>query len=396
MTNRLISTVLIISIVSIGSTYVKLYPVFFTVFCILCVLNCIELQKNILITSLALMSAVLFATLINVNQAFDLTAFSKFFVNIVFFIFCASYCQHISRREVIGIFSFSAFIFLSLSFMQAVFLVAVESLWNLPFRQGDSSVYYFIQDAGRIYFGDQNKNIWASKVAIFLIISLFCGYSSRVFKVQYLLSLIFGAFCLVYVSSRTAQLAVLAFLAGLFFYHIWVVKRWRILSIALAMLTLYAVVYVASFLMRVNYADIFSVLTEQKVQNHGDGLLARIIIWKYIFMNVNLMDYISGNGVLSFPFYTGGTFYENNPHNVFLNILLDFGLVAFVLYFILLWLVFRGGGGKFVMMGPFVVIASSQYLGYDAELLIFFAFVMAIGSKNFLKYPMREQEIHGG
>lgn len=364
-----------VALCSIGDAYFKSYPLFFTAFIMVYVFLYRSVCGAVFVPASVFLAVGVVVSLLHADAAFDHVSFIKLILNVSFFLFASSYVARIDFYKAVGLFRRAAFFFILLSFIQAFYTVYSRGLWMLPLHLENSSDSYAF--GGNVFFGDLNKNIWASKVAVFMIISTVCQYLVRRGRGSFIVSFFMGSFVLFYVSSRTAQLAFIVFILVLAFYHFWLVKRQRAVLLVFAILALPFVFLVLSKLIRLDFADIASF--DPELDGHmGDGFLARLIIWNYVIGIFDFKGLAVGNGILSFPLYTGGIFSENNPHNSFLNILMDFGGVALFLYVFMIWRAAAGASLSRLLLIPLLVFLNSQYLGYDSEVMVFLAFIFFV------------------
>ena len=368
------------ALVSIGEAALKSYPIFFATFIFVFLYSRLKLKKNLAKAAMSFVSVAVLFAILNIEKSFDATALTKLLINFSFFVFAASYISQLPFFKAINLMKIAAIVFLSFSFIQAFWLVYANHLWLLPFSLENSDSSYAIQK-GFILFGDLNKNIWAAKISIFLTILCFCQYVDKRPRAYFYVFLAIGLISLLYVSSRTAQIAFLAFVASLLFFHFWVLKKKRIIMILLSLILTPLFLFLFQLVFRLDFT-VLSNFRPEDGQNMGDGFLSRIIIWSYVLKSVTLSDLLYGNGILSFSYYTGGIFTENNPHNIILSIALDFGLTALLLYFFLLYRIFPNGNILWVFLATFLVYANTQYLGYDSDLMVFFIFAYLIRTKS--------------
>ncbi|SIQ94918.1 O-antigen ligase family protein [Pseudomonas flexibilis] len=367
---------LVLALVSIGDAYYKSYPLFFLVFIFFQLVLSGVLAKDVFYPAALFLFVSVSFSLLHASWVFEVASFVKLLLNFAFFVSVSSYVVNLDVRKAIRIFRVSSLIFICLSFLQVLYVVSSRGLWLLPFQLESSSDSYVFEG---VVFGDLNKNIWASKVAIFMIIATCCFYLLGRGLVSFLLCLCMGAFVLLYVSSRAAQLSFVAFFAVITAYHLWFVARRRFLLILLAVL--FSPMFFALFEKIARFGGLdFSEFNPEVGGHMGDGFLARIIIWNHVLQGIDCFDLLWGNGILSFASYTGGIFPENNPHNTFLNVLMDFGLVALLFYIFILWRVSAASIFSRSLLIPLLVLLNSQYLGYDSEIMIFLAFVFFVGS----------------
>ena len=373
----LLSSFLIWSLISVGFSYLKLYPLFFLLFVFLYCFQEGSFDKKLGFFICLFLGFASFFCVFNLPKSFDLISFLKLLINVIYFLCVSSYVRRKNILHVVSLFSCAASVFIVLSFFQTFYIVQALSLWSLPFSLADSTSSYVIQNR-TIFFGDLNKNIWASKVCIFLMIYLLCLYVNKRFSIGAMLVFFLGFLNLLYVSSRTAQLALLMFFASLLIYHYWFVNKKRTLLVILVILCIPVFLYALQRIVRTDFSAIFNF--DPGAQNHmGDGLLARFIIWNYILNIVSFDQWLTGSGILSFSYLTGNIFPENNPHNVFLSIGLDFGLLTLLAYLCMLAYLFTRSTLSLVLLIPFMVFANSQYLGYDSDLVVLFNFIFVLG-----------------
>src|SRR5882724_411277 len=144
--------------------------------------------------------------------------------NVAFFAAITIYCQlacvsgneSMARRSLIC----ACIVVVTLSCLQVLSCVARGNLWLLPLHITSSPEAYAIQDAATIYFGDANKNIWASKV----VLSYFCfvGLKRDLWKMWGAAAFWMTLVAVLYTASRTAELA---FILGLIFHWAQRVRR---------------------------------------------------------------------------------------------------------------------------------------------------------------------------
>lgn len=366
----------VMALLSTGEATLKIYPFFFVLFVCFYMLSGFKLKRSLVFPVLSFVIVATAFALINIGKSFDLVSQVKLVINLLFLISAGSYLQSISSRKSLSLLRMSSCIFILLSFVQSFLIVATNSLWLLPLGLEDSTSSYAVQES-IIYFGEQSKNIWASKISIFFIIFCCCQYLENKRNAIYMVTYACAIFGLVYVNSRTAQLATIFFLLVMVLYHFWFVKKQRFILVLLGVLLLPVLFYTLQKIIRIDYEVLLNFSPEFGA-HMGDGLLSRLIIWSHVLNSTELTDYIFGNGVLSFSYYTGGIFVENNPHNIFLSVILDFGVLSFCLYVSMLYSLFRGNVFTRLLFAPFLVFANSQYLGYDSDLAIYFLLLVAM------------------
>ncbi len=121
-----------------------------------------------------------------------------------------------------------------------------------------------------------------------------------------------------------------------------------------------------------------------------NGLSSRFVLWRFgmnYFRSSGTTHQLFGNGVVS------GTYLirdmlgmgESYFHNVFLNTLVDEGIVGLTAYVLLLVHVFFNGARRsdfwlriFLFVVPVLVCINSQYLGFDNDLVVYFAMMQLL------------------
>jgi len=290
--------------------------------------------------------------------------------NVAFFAAITIYCQlacvsgneSMARRSLIC----ACIVVVTLSCLQVLSCVARGNLWLLPLHITSSTEAYAIQDAATIYFGDANKNIWASKVVLSYL--SFIALRGDKWKGWGIALFCMVLIILVYTSSRTAELA---FLLGLLFHWAWRLRRNGRISgkLALVLLTL-ALTPVAISILRLP-----STVSDIAESSSNDGFFARLVLWSYFAGAAPLFgirECLVGHGVFSVAPFVSSQFEEDNLHNVFLNQFYDFGLIGLVLYgsFLVYWFRTTVSEWRWLIVPALVIILNSQYVGYDAELML--------------------------
>ena len=275
---------------------------------------------------------------------------------------CVSGNERIARRSLI----YACIVVLSMSCLQVLWCVARGNLWLLPLHITSSSEAYAIQNAATIYFGDANKNIWASKVVLSYL--SFVALKGDEFKGWEIALFCMVLIILVYTSSRTAELA---FMLGLLFHWAWKLRRnGRLIGKLALLLLILALVPVAISILRLP-----STVSDIAESSSNDGFFARLVLWSYLAGAAPLFgirEYLVGHGVFSVASFVSSQFDEDNLHNVFLNQFYDLGLIGLVLYgsFVVYWFSTTVSEWRWLIVPALVIILNSQYVGYDAELML--------------------------
>ena len=314
--------------------------------------------------------------LLNLRDASSLQMFKV----VTVFVFVASVVGYISSgtkegKETVGKLFYPLVIILALNSLHVFINVHKAGLWSMPFDGSmTSSAAYKIQNSG-IYFGALNKNIWATK---FLFIFLcYCNYfvlGLRKFdKIHVLLIAIF-ALTVIYGMSRTSILGLLVYLTVLAAYKI-SFTRFRVVFY----LTVLPIVSVFAF----NIISGFVHFTFDET----DGFYSRVLLWRSI-AEIDPLKFLAGSGqqygAIHIPLYTGLD--NDNFHNVYLNQLVDTGVVGLFFYvflyaaFLRAFIVEVGIKLAVTLFIPLFVVVNSHYTGYDNDIFVYL--VMTLGVLN--------------
>jgi hypothetical protein len=309
----------------------------------------------------------------------DTVVMLKMIVNVLFFLaaclFFVSMRNEGKAKAVTKIIISASFVSVVLSFAQTFTSVAVGHLWSWPLSITDSTDAYAIQDACRIYLGDQNKNIWATKT-LFSYLTFFTLRDSR-WRIKDCVALCMFLFVMVYTSSRTAQLALIASISLYALRQAWPRAHFFGKSSVLALAG--GAVMLGLTILRIPSANI-----DISQGAGGDGLLARVLLWNYFAdaaPDFSLGESVFGHGVFAVSSFMNRVFEENNLHNVFLNQFFDLGAVGVALYgcFLLFFFLSLSPRRRWLFVPAVVIAINSQYFGYDAELMILFAVSVLLG-----------------
>jgi hypothetical protein len=382
------TSLLFLSLDAIYVAPIKIYPVIFLLFaCSVCValvsLNAFTCWPRFHKTAwYGCCTYLLYVLAVFGVKGGDPVVLVKIVANVTFFLLASLFFllmardgkTEAARRAVV----LACLVAIVLSFLQALVNVSIGHLWLLPLSIKNSSDAYAIQEASKIYFGDENKNIWATKT-MFSFLTLFVLRDSR-WRIKDTVALCLFLFVIVYTASRTAQLALIVGMSLYGLRQTW--PRIRFVGKS-CMLALTAGVVTMGLV----YSRLSSIELDVSQGHGGEGLLARVILWKYFAAAVpefSLSESMVGHGVFAVSSFVGRLFDENNLHNVFLNQFFDFGIVGLMLYCCFLSFFFSSLSAKARwLLVPAVLIAiNSQYFGYDPELMILFAVSLLIGNAS--------------
>lgn len=292
---------------------------------------------------------------------------AKLFVVALFFFGAITLINNLQANQYLEnfiriVYYFIAFI-LILNFLHIVRNVMAENLWTLPVSDALSSTAAYRIEKPGIYFGASNKNIWATKILLAWII--FHQYQKRLsasggfpWAIHFIV-----LFSVVYTFSRTAQVVFLAYLC--FNFLVYIKHRRKLAKVILIFILLPAFAYgVARVVSKFIHFDF----------GPGDGFYSRIMLWTSV-LEINFQDLILGSGIqygaYFIPRYT--TIDNDNFHNVFLNQMVDVGLIGLLCYVLFLFFYFRARRGilsirSLMLFMPLFLVANSHYLGYDNDI----------------------------
>ena len=375
------------SLFSISIVPIKVYPFFFLSFNVIVLLNFL---KNIDIDPLpskvnpalaAFTLYLIYVLFVYAAKGGQTEFLLKIFINVGFlissFAFIYDRIKNNLGLELARMLTKILYFTLTIHFLQVLLCVFIGGLWLLPFKISSSDDAYAIQEVGYLIFGDENKNIWATKILFFYLGFI---YISKLFKLETgTLVHILAIVSIVYTSSRTAQLGLILSFASYFIYIITlrIKQNW------------------AKFLLLFSLAVVIPIYLFEKISSidlssghGGDGLLARFFIWQFFLENFSSFsnsELLFGHGIMSVANFVGSVFPENNFHNVLLNQYFDLGLIGMLIYvYFFIYLAKSTHKGFRLLIIPGVFVASmSQYFGYDAELMFAYSLAATSSLKEF-------------
>lgn len=309
----------------------------------------------------------------------DLEQYIKLILNINFLvatIFFFELRKHFTQ-SMMQMFTALLQVVIWLSALQVLRNVAFLGAWFWPLGGAVSSsdAAYLIVYPG-VFFGSPEKNIWATKIALFVCLyAVIVWQQKRIFQAVPLLTLALGVFGVLYTFSRTAQLslAVLFILMG--YLYAYQRKLWffRHLLVGGFLLLLPLFFFVLSQLLRVD-ASLFDISRGHQ----GDGFRARILLWVALWQQREYVNFLLGNGILYGKYFFTHVVElpNNNFHNVFLNTLIDTGLSGLLLYISMFTCIFAFRKPFYLiafLLFPLLAILNLQYLGYDNDVVVYLA-----------------------
>lgn len=370
------SVLLYLSVISIFLTE-KVYVVFFTGFIfynfIVLIKRKILYRWQLLVIFFILFTII--ASLSNLNSE-NLTLLIKLILNVLFLFSCGIYADYLSSFNIdrqakikrnIGLI---ILIIILLNFIQIVFVYLSSHTSLLYFLNVQNSIdAYSIFQHANIVVGHENKNIWASKITLIQLIYVFFFFDFK--KNGHKLIILISILNVILLLSRTSQLA---YFIVLIYWFLKKIKKW---DLRYTFLLLIPLIFSLILIIKVFINQFLSIDL-----SYGDGGYTRILIWSTFFENIFHENYLTGiglGGTYSFLLKYQAGYLNDNMHNFILNIWLELGLIGLLLY--VTWLVLyiksiikrasSKGDILFMLIIPFFVIISLQYLGYDNDILLY-------------------------
>ncbi|MBJ8111774.1 O-antigen ligase family protein [Bacillus cereus group sp. N6] len=373
-----------ISILSIFIINSNVYPIIFGFFVI---------STNILLLynggyavkkwTLLILSFLFWGILIYIIQneysSEDLKMLSKMIVNLLFFFTVINSGEKIIDdkfwKRTLLVFE----VIIVLSFVQYMYLYYKLDLFSLIVHTADSMTAYKITENPQLLFwGNYSKNILATKIILAQICYFYIVINKFKFTKKNMLLLILSVCNAILCLSRTAQLTYFGALGIYILFTVIKSKKTYIKVFAMLPMVLgFCLLFVKiDDLLRINF-DI------------TDGGYIRLIYWNTFLDNFLETSYFIGNGLLSTAnFLSRYSYYyigENNMHNVFLNMLLDFGFVGTSLYVLMLISYYRSYRrisaklyNRLILIFSWFAVTSLQYVGYDNDLIVFLIIIYLV------------------
>ncbi|PFZ48111.1 O-antigen ligase family protein [Bacillus wiedmannii] len=373
-----------ISILSIFIINSNVYPIIFGFFVI---------STNILLLynggyavkkwTLLILSFLFWGILIYIIQneysSEDLKMLSKMIVNLLFFFTVINSSEKIIDdkfwKRTLLVFE----VIIVLSFVQYMYLYYKLDLFSLIVNTADSMTAYKITENPQLLFwGNYSKNILATKIILAQICYFYIVINKFKFTKKNMLLLILSVCNAILCLSRTAQLTYFGALGIYILFTVIKSKKTYIKVFAMLPMVL------GFFLLFVKIDDLLRINFDIT-----DGGYIRLIYWNTFLENFLETSYFIGNGLLSTAnFLSRYSYYyigENNMHNVFLNMLLDFGFVGTSLYVLMLISYYRSYRrisaklyNRLILIFSWFAVTSLQYVGYDNDLIVFLIIIYLV------------------
>lgn len=245
-----------------------------------------------------------------------------------------------------------------------------------------SSDSAYIISTYNIVIGSSNKNIWASKFLLLFIVYLYSSITiyPKEYRKRNIFYGILGVLTVFLILSRTSQLALVVALVFLVFYFIRNINRKYKIGVYLVSAVL--VVFCIAILVEKFFHISFDMT---------DGGFTRLYIWNKLISNIGDTHFIIGNGLGYSKTFISQVVQrqESNLHNVYMNLFFELGIVG-ILSYILFLVFFVKENIKsnemikfiFLIVIPFIITTSLQYLGFDNDLVIMFILILIVAKAN--------------
>ncbi len=229
-----------------------------------------------------------------------------------------------------------------------------------------------------IIIGADNKNIWASKFLLIFIAylySLITVYSKK-YKTRNIIYGILGTITIFLILSRTSQLALIVPLVFLVFYSIRGINR----KYKVIIYSGCGIIVALGIAILIN--KFFHISFDMT-----DGGFTRLYIWNKFITNVFDTHFMLGNGLGYSRTFIAEVVQrqESNLHNVYMNLFFELGLAGILSYIAFLVFFVKENIKKnnvfkfiFIVIIPFLITTSLQYLGFDNDLVAMFILILII------------------
>lgn len=381
---RLLTLIWCFAIFTTFISGVKIYPIVFLLFSFLFFAlehKSIKVNYYVLLLILILFSLIQVFFLSGIH-GFKSTGFIsvkdnfKMFINYLWLISSVLFYQKFqtqiqSNKDILRL---TFLIILILSSIQLIYKINALDLWVTPFDGSNvSSSVSTVLNEMPSFFGDLNKNIFATKVLFIFIIYIQMnqvGFFGKK-KIKWGL-IIWGLVFSVYSLSRTGQAIYLIFIFLLFLKAYFEYPKYR----ALRPIVVSLIVFMGLIVVRVALNSFFHL----DLSSSADGFSTRLILWLGYLKNIGNIGYL-GNGVFSAADFIEQTIgrRESNFHNVFMNMSYEAGWIGLGMYFLLLVSIYHIFNFRQLfwistaLFIPFIGCINSHYTGYGPDEVIYMA-----------------------
>ncbi|MFV8868469.1 O-antigen ligase family protein [Serratia fonticola] len=258
--------------------------------------------------------------------------------------------------------AFSLIVIFKIFIFKSVIIAFLASPWGHPMLPSISGGGLNIESS------------WLAMMTIF-------GYKNK--KVYFPLLIVAFIVSLLYASRAGTLICVYSYLAYLFLN---VQNKNKIVGI----ISIFALLCIAiGFVFYLSTKDLYVV---ERFTSVGDdpGSLGRLALWKWIipaFLN-NPLGYGPGNAIKAVTDISQTTFIENNVHLYPAQILLDFGLIGFIVYIFIVIKIFRGSFSRnlgvrvfYIFLLSYILLGLIQFRGADPLPFLLAGFVFSKKNK---------------
>lgn len=378
----------VLSTFIIPPIYIVIFPFFALNVFVLLILSNFRFKKHnfkLLCGLLIFISIPVVSSIINARTVNSLL-YTKIIVNSLF-LFSSTYLAskkadflYRNKKAFFYVLALVAF----LSFIQVIYRVEQLNLWTKPFVGMTNSMEANSITNSGIYFGNESKNIWASKIA-FIQIILLGLLLLNVIKTNKIVTLFWITICLInmlYTFSRTAQGFFILFIAISIVYLISRIKS-RSLRVLMIIGSLLAGSVTLPIIAKKSFR-VDNINLNGKQGEDPDGMTSRIVLWNLFSTQVKNVSPVVGEG-LGTPqevIKLSGN-HESNFHNTFMNMYYEMGTLGIFLFIFILFWIFKLSKHEFsipivLFLLPLIVCLFNQYQGYDNDIMLYLSNVFIV------------------
>lgn len=364
---------------------IKIYPFIMVGFIFLMIINFPNMKKIkkecILITLLLIFSIgnyILFS-----NDFINFQYILKLTINFGFLLSFLILKRKYDIKKIIILIK----ILIILTFIQILIVYYLKDINLFYFFQINNSSEAYLVDIDQVpfLFAAENKNIWSTKILFLEIIFMFYSYKNNTKDYFFYILIIFNCLLLI---SRTGYLALLLYIVLQIFLTI--IKKYKknkkiLVSVFLGLFftLLFNINLIFEKFLRIDFNNL-----EKYLSLKNDGGVSRIINWIIFLKYFDKTDFLEGIGIgntQNFLLYYGG-YPDGNMHNFIFNTFLEQGIIIGVIYILFHFLFIKKVVKTFkwdslLLLVPFYVVISLQYLGYDNDIVIYMSLVYVLIDK---------------
>lgn len=387
--NKILEYLYLIILVSIFLK-IKIYPIIMLVFIFFTIYNYkfnynFKIIKENLYIFLFLILSIFNFIIFNKNLE-NISYIFKLVINIGFLLaFKMNNSIFTENKSIEKIMKVIKFLIIG-TFLQILLLYFIKDISLFQFMNTHGSGDAYIVNFQNVPFllGNENKNIWSTKIIFLEIILLTYWYKKEKINYFYMFLILFNCVTLL---SRTGYLALTIYFCVLFFnYILKVIKK---IKNGKYLIIIFFIIFIPIFFINLDIlfekivrVDFSSFKLEEYLKKENDGGVSRLINWivffKYYFQDSPILGVGLGN-TQKFLIKYGG-FPDGNMHNFLLNCFLEQGLIIGIIY-ILFHFEFIKKVIKnlkiesLMLLLPFYAVISLHYLGYDNDIVIYLSLV---------------------